>query len=76
LEIINLKKYVVSGALKRSFATSTMFEFGVITPSEFQKNPNRLPPEFTASEQRNIHDFVAMANQRAQTLFADIRGLL
>ena len=53
-----------------------MFEFGVITPSEFQKIPNRLPPEFTAAEQRNIHDFVAMANQRAQTLFADIRGLL
>ena len=48
----------------------------VITPSEFQKNPNRLPPEFTAAEQRNIHDFVAMANQRAQTLFGDIRDLL
>jgi len=48
----------------------------VITAAEFEQNPNRLPPEFSLAEQNNIRDFVDMANQGAQALFSDIRGLL
>lgn len=48
----------------------------VITPDEFRKNPTCVPPEFSTTEQDNIHNFVATANQRAQALFSDIRALL
>ena len=48
----------------------------VITPTEFEQNPSRVPPAFSVAEQNNIRDFVDMANQEAHALFADIRGLL
>lgn len=66
----------VTSKVQTLIADAGLDQSRVISPSDFQKNPHHIPPQFSPTEQENIRNFVAMANQRARGLFADIRGLL